>query len=244
MALEHRIKEARKRAHLTQEQAASLIGVAKSTWSGYENGNSQPDIQKMVRIMDVLNVDANYLWQDYQDEAPALHAFNPTPQEIEGIKKYRALDAHGKEMVDFVFRKETERVSSIRSFFPVVSSRPFRISEQRASAGLGCYLGPESFRTVTVHSDALPHKAAFGVPVAGDSMEPRFHDGDILIISTEQPLLGEVGLFTLDGQGYVKELGDGELVSLNSAYAPIPMDESIICNGKVVGTLDADAIVE
>ena len=68
MALEDRIKEARKHAGLTQEQAARCIGVAKSTWAGYEIGNSQPDIAKLVKIMEVLNVDANYLWQDYRNE--------------------------------------------------------------------------------------------------------------------------------------------------------------------------------
>ena len=54
MALEDRIKEARKNAGLTQQQAASMIGVAKSTWAGYESGNSTPDIDKLVRIMDTL----------------------------------------------------------------------------------------------------------------------------------------------------------------------------------------------
>ena len=68
MALEDRIREARKKAKLTQEQAAARIGIAKSTWAGYESGNSQPDISKLVKIMDLLSVDANYLWQDYFNE--------------------------------------------------------------------------------------------------------------------------------------------------------------------------------
>lgn len=73
MAFEDRVKQARKNAGLTQERAAASIGVAKSTWAGYESGSSQPDIAKIVKIMDVLNVDANYLWQDYVTEkAPAL----------------------------------------------------------------------------------------------------------------------------------------------------------------------------
>ena len=68
MALEDRIKEARRAANLTQLQAATKIGVAKSTWAGYESGNSTPDIDKLVKIMDALSVDANYLWQDYNQE--------------------------------------------------------------------------------------------------------------------------------------------------------------------------------
>lgn len=73
MAFEDRVKQARKNAGLTQERAAASIGVAKSTWAGYESGSSQPDIAKIVKIMDVLKVDANYLWQDYATEkAPAM----------------------------------------------------------------------------------------------------------------------------------------------------------------------------
>lgn len=73
MAFEDRLKEARKAAKLTQEQAALKIGVAKSTWAGYESGNSQPDTLKIAKIMDALKVDANFLWQDYFDieKAPA-----------------------------------------------------------------------------------------------------------------------------------------------------------------------------
>lgn len=161
--------------------------------------------------------------------------------EIGIIKKYRALDEHGKEMVDYVLSKEYERVESLLDFDDI-EEVPFRISEQPAAAGLGVYLGPESFRTVMVRADALPRKAAFGVQVSGDSMEPKYHDGDILIVSTDKPERGEVGIYTMDGQGYVKVRGNDELLSINPAYAPIPMTEDIICNGKVIGVLDKNDV--
>lgn len=84
MALEDRIKEARKNAGLTQQQAASMIGVAKSTWAGYESGNSTPDIDKLVKIMDALGVDANYLWQDYNQEETKK---SPAPEGTEDEEK-------------------------------------------------------------------------------------------------------------------------------------------------------------
>ena len=88
MGLEDRIREARKKLKLTQEQAAARIGVAKSTWAGYESGNSQPDIAKLVKIMDVLDVDANYLWQDYQDEktSPASEDAEEDPISVDEMK--------------------------------------------------------------------------------------------------------------------------------------------------------------
>ena len=154
------------------------------------------------------------------------------------IKKYRALDEHGKELVELVLDKELERVNTQDDSEVCFDRTAFRISEQPAAAGNGVYLGPESFYTVMVRADALPRNAAFGVPVSGDSMEPKFHDGDILIVSTEKPERGEVGIYTMDGQGYVKVRGNNELLSLNPSYDPIPMTEDIICNGKVIGVLD------
>ena len=56
--------------------------------------------------------------------------------------------------------------------------------------------------------------------------------------------LGEIGVFSVDGSGYVKELGNGELISLNPTYDPIPMTESTWCYGRVIGVLDPEWIAE
>ena len=64
MAFNQRLKEARINARLTQEQLAERIGVAKSTLSGYENGNREPSVAIIAKAMQILQVDANYLYQD------------------------------------------------------------------------------------------------------------------------------------------------------------------------------------
>ena len=70
MSLNERIKEARKRKGITQEQLGILIGVAKTTVAGYEN-NREPSAAKVGEIADVLGVDVNFL---FQDEVKAFHA--------------------------------------------------------------------------------------------------------------------------------------------------------------------------
>lgn len=64
MAFKNRLKEARLRKKMTQEQLGELVGVAKSTITSYEKGNSEPDMMKMYKLMMALDVDANYLLQD------------------------------------------------------------------------------------------------------------------------------------------------------------------------------------
>ena len=106
MAFKDRLKEARLSKKLTQEQVAKQIGVAKSTFTGYEKGNSEPNMLNISKIMEVLSVDANFLFQDEVKKTAQIFA---NIEEKEILEKYRALDAHGKEMVDFTLSKEWER---------------------------------------------------------------------------------------------------------------------------------------
>lgn len=64
MAFNNRLREARLAKKMTQSQLGTAIGVATSTVAGYEKGSSEPDIPKIVKIMETLSIDANFLWQD------------------------------------------------------------------------------------------------------------------------------------------------------------------------------------
>ena len=71
--LHDRIKDARINARMTQKEVASKIGVAVSTYSGYERGASDPDVSTLCKIMSALSVDANFIYQDYglaKEKAP------------------------------------------------------------------------------------------------------------------------------------------------------------------------------
>ena len=111
MAFIDRLKEARLYNEMTQEQLAEKIGVAKSTYTGYEKGNSEPNMLTISKLMNILKVDANFLWQDEMDAlggSPVKLKYN----EMKHIEKYRDLDSHGKEMVDFVLETEHKRWKS------------------------------------------------------------------------------------------------------------------------------------
>jgi SOS-response transcriptional repressor LexA len=69
-------------------------------------------------------------------------------------------------------------------------------------------------------------------------MTPRFIDGQIVFIKEQQVLVvGEIGIFYLNGDAYIKKLGEAELISLNDDYEPIQIGEfdSFRVFGKVVG---------
>lgn len=234
-----KLKAARSAAGLTQQDVAKRIKRPQQTIGAWEVGRSQPDINTLGELLKLYDVSANDFF-DYKgsvDEKLVL-------TEYQHIKKYRALDEHGKDIVEIVLSKEYERCTAAPASEDNIVAVPLQLSEQTAAAGSGTYLGPEAFRIIYVRADTLAAQATFAVPISGDSMEPQFQDGDILLVDKAPAEMGEIGVFTLQGNGYVKQLGKGELISLNPQYAPIPMDDSIICNGKVIGKLNSEWIVK
>lgn len=108
IAFGDRLREARLQKGLTQEQLAQQIGVAKSTLTGYEKGNREPDVFKIKKILEALDVDSDYLLGiDRKKESPESAATNSedTQYEILGQKIYETLLAcgyveEGQELTD------------------------------------------------------------------------------------------------------------------------------------------------
>ncbi|MBQ7916333.1 MAG: helix-turn-helix transcriptional regulator [Firmicutes bacterium] len=106
MSIGSRIKEVRLRQHMTQEELARRIGVTKGAIANYENEVSTPKTELMYKILDVLQCDANYL---YQDMVPSTQEFIISYAEREHLKKYRGLDSYGRRNIDMLLENEYDR---------------------------------------------------------------------------------------------------------------------------------------
>ena len=82
MTFGERLQIARKDKGYTQEQVAEFIGVAKSTYTGYEKNNREPDVFKIKRLVEVLGVNSSWLL-GIDDNDDGL-----TSEEFKIIKKY------------------------------------------------------------------------------------------------------------------------------------------------------------
>jgi SOS-response transcriptional repressor LexA len=106
------------------------------------------------------------------------------------------------------------------------------------AAGSGEFLDSDDFDIVEVDYK-VPISAHFGVRISGESMSPNYPHGWIAWVRrspTVEP--GQVGVFMLNGEGYIKKMGHGELISLNPDYDPIPIPEDgdgFRVSGVVVG---------
>jgi len=99
-----------------------------------------------------------------------------------------------------------------------------------ASAGTGEFLDSEAHEMVVVGSE-VPEQASFGIRLHGNSMEPRYMNGQIVwVYRTTELFDGDIGIFYLDGQAYCKKLHKGngylELLSFNPSYKPIKINEA------------------
>lgn len=56
--------------------------------------------------------------------------------------------------------------------------------------------------------------------------------------SFHRRLRRSIGIFFMDGQMWLKELGDGVLLSHNPKYPPRPMTDDVRCQGLVLGVCD------
>lgn len=61
MSFGERLRAARVAKGYTQEQLAKIIGVAKSTLTGYEKGNREPDVMKIHALASALDITGDEL---------------------------------------------------------------------------------------------------------------------------------------------------------------------------------------
>ena len=234
MAFKEQLKAARLAKGYTQEQLATAIGVAKSTFTGYEKGNSEPNMLTIKKLMEILEVDANYLWYDENDNS---NSFVTSFIEQQIIKKYRLIDETGKNTVEFVLNDIYDRcVKEPAPLYETVLKPAYQCG---LSAGTGLY----AFDDVPTEQIEVPidfKDIDFVISVSGDAMEPTYRNGDKVMIKKQRDIkIGEIGAFMVNGEAYIKELGNKCLISHNKKYAPIHFNESmrIDCIGKVIGKL-------
>ena len=174
-------------------------------------------------------------------------------EEYQHIQKCRALDPHGLKMVNLVMEEETERCKKekkpilelVQPGEPSVDLIEFYPA---VSAGRGVDLtGIDDSKQIKVVSNIYTRQADYVVRVDGESMAPRYHHGDKLLVQeVDDTDVGEIGIWFVNGLHYVKKKGEGKLISLNPEFPDVYTTESYdqLCQGRVIGILDPSWIVE
>lgn len=83
MGIGRRLKEAREKRGFTQKELADLVGVTGAAITNYEKETSHPKEQVLYKLIDALDVDANFLFQDCVSTSPrAAPRFSPEAEAL------------------------------------------------------------------------------------------------------------------------------------------------------------------
>jgi len=222
--------------------------LGKSLLSQYISGSVVPGQNKLTILGLALNV--NEVWLMGYD-VPKARVDNTIDTQVDlnlslnerkHITKYRALDEYGKQAVDSLVNIEYDRCTAVQEEPEYENRFIIRHSFYKASAGTGVYLPDDDndWDEIEVPDTPEARKADYALTIQGDSMEPVYFDGDIVLVKQCETIdLGQIGIFVVDGEGYIKKFGGDRLISLNDKYNDIELGEYTECRcmGRVIGRI-------
>lgn len=213
------ITKYRKVLKLNQSQLAQKlerydIHVKQNSVSAWEKGTATPNARQLLALCEILKI------YDIYTEFIGPNPLNP----------FCNLNEEGQNKVlSYISDLEDSGNYKAAEVIPIHVIRERKVFYNTVSAGTGSFLDSDDYEIYS--SPDIPEAATFGVYVDGDSMEPKYHNKDLIWIEQTAALEdGEIGIFYLDGNAYVKKLQNNRLgtylISLNQLYKPIPVTEN------------------
>lgn len=241
-----RLKKIKTASSLSTREISEISNLPGPTLEKLFSGQTKnPGINTIQRLVHSLG----YTLYDI-DDAPCKVKNEKiySHEALQIAQDYDNLDTWGQQAVRSVAEVEKSRMKDEHqksvSEPEIIASIPYAY-DLAASAGLGEYaMDIAHFETVGL-SETPPHGADFLIRIDGDSMEPKYSHNDKVYVRRQDTVNeGEIGLFYLDGNVYIKKQGYNELISLNPKYDPIPVPEysTSKCFGRILGKCDSNII--
>ncbi len=236
------LKELRQQHNVTAKAVAEAVGILPDTYRSYETGRREPNLKTLVLIADYFHVSTDYLL----GRAPQTNPFAMLDLQVDigedaVMGQYMQLPKPWRKILLEVMKQLGDAAERGERGNVIQKSRPsvwIRKHQNKAAAGFGYNLSEDDeWEDIEVIETEETGKADFAVEVDGDSMEPDLHSGDIALVKFDPDVpVGEVGLFVLDGMGYIKERGKKKLISRNPEYPDIEGEAR--CIGLVIGVAE------
>lgn len=181
-------------AELSRQLEPYGIRLGRSTIGKWETGVSSPNAYQLLALCRFFRVSA----ADYFTLTPPASVLNPA-----GLKK---LDSYREDLIASG-RYRAEPITVITG----IRYRKMPVSRIPVSAGPGAWLDDDAFEEIAFPEDTVPGGAEFGLRISGRSMEPVYHQDQIVWVQRCDSLRpGEVGIMVYDGEGYIKVYDERE----------------------------------
>ena len=238
----NQIKTFRKSAGFTQDELAKRLNTTKQTISRYEKGERKANQDMLFKLCDIFDVSIDDFFPIVSKNALESTKHLPEAPDLltqQITDKVVQLTTQNKKIVlrtsEELLESQNEEETKINEVSEVIQLYSYDYYDHPASAGTGQYLNDVRVERIELPVDI---DADFVIPIKGDSMEPDYHDGDLVFIQTSVDLNnGVIGVFNYNGDAYIKQLvidkEQAYLHSLNPAYKDMPITPDT--NFRIIG---------
>ena len=233
-----RVRHYRTLRKIEQKELARQLNITPNSVSNWECGRSRPDVSLLPELCRVLEITPFELMGMHN---PAVYS----EHERLHMDKYRKLAGRDRYLVDnmmdsMLVMREAENA-------PKLIRLPY--FEKPLAAGIG---DPTEFEGLSeeiyLYETDEYRRADYVFRVNGDSMEPDYRSGDLVLVERVPSGLtlqeGEIGAFIVGNEMYIKEYRADGLHSLNKKYDVLKFDadQAVYLIGKVLTVLDPESI--
>lgn len=243
----NKLKDLRLKAGYSQKDVYEYFKIPQSTFSSWEVGKSEPSGEMLIKLCKFYKCD---MLKEFSSDGDLNY------KEWNIIEKYRFISRNSPDSIDIIDSaldkgySIAKQISDQQNHIKKLETENQEITEKITLLRIYTYFGRiacagESFDFSEIPDETIeaPYMegADFIIGVNGDSMEPDYHDGDRLYVKkTDHMSYGDVGIFTINNECFLKEYGEDGLVSRNKNYKDIAGTEDVRMIGKVIGTLEED----
>lgn len=201
------------------------LNLKYTTVRDWLKGITYPRIGKIELLANYFNINKSDLIENKatttQPSDSLLEAITNTVRQLNADNKKTVLRT-SEELLEAQMNTEETKINEVSEVIQLYS---YDYYDHPASAGTGQYLNDVRVEQIELPVDV---DADFVIPIKGDSMEPDYHDGDLVFIQTSVDLTdGVIGVFNYNGDAYIKQLvidkEQAYLHSLNPAYKDMPI---------------------
>ena len=233
-----RVRYYRTLRNIEQKELARQLNITANSVSNWECGRSRPDVSLLPDLCRTLDITPFELMgmKDPREYDPL---------ELKHMENYRRLTRRDRLLVDnmmddMLVMKETAN-----------TPRLIRLPcfDKPLAAGIG---DPTEFeglsRNIYLYETDEYRRADYVFRVNGDSMEPDYRNGDLVLVERVPAGLtlreGEIGAFIVGNEMYIKEYRPDGLHSLNKKYDVLKFDadQAVYLIGRVLTVLEPEAI--
>lgn len=215
-----------------------LVDVNRTTITRWRTGVRSPKLEKLPEIASVFNVTPIDLLKENMSEVSnenIITQINEVSSKLEEKRQKRVL-AYAEH--HYSVQQQGENIIYLQSY---KDSKTEEVTVNGyVSAGTGETLVDDIEFTVNYPAGVVPPHD-FALQVNGDSMEPLFEHKEIIFVEENTSInSGQLGVFVVDGEAYVKKVfiyqDHIRLVSLNPKYGDMNFygDSDVKFAGRVL----------